>query len=234
MGLTYLQIFFSRVCCFCHHAFLSWLINLKHLKLALILRNMKSCGFKCLILCLIAILPMKNYAEKTPARSRMTTLTVKQYIKALEKKPNLLVKSLNKLKLLQEVTGQANTSLQKPSRKQSLATKRKIKKRLKQTSVLLSNIYALVADYFQAERSTNVQSKLYLKLRKTVWLLLNREQKLFQGSNGRFCLRAVWERLLAQSYLSVNQYKRAQHHFLRAYQCGGSVDDLTAAQKIKH
>ena len=146
---------------------------------------------------------------------------VNQYTKMMKVTQRSLINSLNQLEQIPQKINKSHKS-----NKAKMKTLRRINK-------YLNKIYQSVTVYFQAERSQKLNLDQYLKLRKRVWQLLDRKLNLFQSSQGRFCLRAYWERLIAQSYLSLNHNQLAQHHFLRAYRCDGSADDFNKAKNIQ-
>ena len=147
---------------------------------------------------------------------------MKQYIKILKLHQRSLSNSLKQLEQMQEIV------------KKSKSLTRAKTKLLQKINKYLNKIYQAITIYFQAERSKELNHEQYLGLRERVWKLLDREVNLFKSSQGRFCLRAYWERLIAQNYLSLNRNQLAQHHFLRAYRCDGSVDDLNKAKNLQH
>ena len=178
-----------------------------------------------LLCCLIGVATPNSvsYAENQNFTSSRTfnDKSLKRSSKDLQTRSKSLLRSLKHLQKKHEETHK--------KRKQS----KDQKKILKKINHTLNGIYKMVTEYFQAKRPTNINQKLYLKLRKQVWKLLDHKVNLFQMSKGRFCLRSHWERLLAKSYLSLNHDQTAQHHFLRAYRCDGSIEDLNSANSIK-
>lgn len=175
-------------------------------------------------LSMLAIFNSVSYAqEQNPSFSHriLSIRTIKSYAKRLGTNR----RSLNSLL----------KQLQKNNQHAFQSTKtRKVKERLlAKLTFTLDKTYEIVSDYFQEQRPQKLNHEIYLKLRKQVWLLLDRKVNLFVSSKGRFCLRAVWERLIAKSYLTLNHDHLAQHHFLRAYRCAGSNDDLHSAQNIQ-
>lgn len=171
----------------------------------------------------IVMNPQQCFARKNglQVNESLNTKLVNQYARTLKVHRRSLINSLKQLEQMQEIVNKS-----KGLSRQKASILRKINKHL-------NKIYQVTAIYFQAERSQELNHQRYLGLRKRVWKLLDRRVNLFQSSQGRFCLRANWERLIAQNYLSLNRNQLAQHHFLRAYRCDGSVDDLNKAKNIR-
>ena len=220
--------YFKRKLSICDHCALQFLIcEAKQYLVFLSAKNSRTmlAYLVSLLSCLmnVSALTSVSYAETHTFTSNHSfdSKSLKRYSKHLQTRGKSLLRSLKHLQKTQK----------KPHKlRKQLKDKKRILKKINHT---LNEIYEVITGYFQAKRPININQKLYLKLRKQVWRLLDQDLNLFQMNKGRFCLRAHWERLLAKNYLSLNHDQAAQHHFLRAYRCDGSIEDLNSAKSIK-